>query len=156
VAIVRCIRAATFVLLTALVGCATTPDYTPGLGEIMSLQQLRHIKLWFAGAAGNWPLATYELDELKEGFDAAARLYPTHDGMPIAVLLRDLTALPLQQLTDALADEDQIEFDAAFDSLTAACNACHQATEHGFNVLQRPTLNPYSDQVFDAGSPPPG
>jgi hypothetical protein len=28
------------------------PDF-PGLGEIMALRQLRHIKLWFAGQAGN-------------------------------------------------------------------------------------------------------
>ena len=41
----------------------------PGLGEIMTLQQLRHIKLWFAGRAGNWPLADYEIDKLKGGFD---------------------------------------------------------------------------------------
>ena len=42
--------------------------YTPGLGEIMTLNQMRHIKLWFAGKATNWPLASYELDELEEGF----------------------------------------------------------------------------------------
>ena len=35
----------------------------------MPLQQMRHIKLWFAGRAGNWPLADYEIDQLKEGFD---------------------------------------------------------------------------------------
>src|SRR5947208_2225088 len=33
--------------------------FTPGLGEIMTLQQMRHLKLWFAGQAGNWPLAAY-------------------------------------------------------------------------------------------------
>src|SRR5215471_9296540 len=38
--------------------------YASGLGEIMSLQQMRHLKLWLAGAAKNWPLADYELDEL--------------------------------------------------------------------------------------------
>ena len=48
---------------------AQAPVYTPGLGEIMSLQQMRHSKLWSAGSAHNWPLAAYELDELKEGFD---------------------------------------------------------------------------------------
>ena len=44
-------------------------SYASGLGEIMSLQQMRHLKLWLVGAAKNWPLADYELDELKEGFD---------------------------------------------------------------------------------------
>ena len=46
----------------------------PGLGEIMTLQQLRHIKLWFAGHGGNWPLADYELDDLGEGFDAVSKV----------------------------------------------------------------------------------
>ena len=32
-------------------GPASEP-YEPGLGEIMALQQMRHIKLWFAGRAG--------------------------------------------------------------------------------------------------------
>src|ERR1700733_16219163 len=46
----------------------------PGLGEIMTLQQLRHIKLWFAGRAGNWPLADYEMGELNEGFENVTKL----------------------------------------------------------------------------------
>src|ERR1700691_1346991 len=46
----------------------------PGLGEIMTLQQLRHIKLWFAGHAGNWPLADYEIGELNEGFEDVTKL----------------------------------------------------------------------------------
>jgi hypothetical protein len=46
---------------------ATAQPYTPGLGEIMSLQQMRHSKLWFAGRAGNWDLADYEVDELRRG-----------------------------------------------------------------------------------------
>src|SRR5262245_58005265 len=34
--------------------------YVPGLGEIMSLQQMRHAKLWLVGSRGNWDLAGYE------------------------------------------------------------------------------------------------
>ena len=40
----------------------------------MALQQMRHIKLWFAGRAGNWPLADYEIGELNEGFDDVNKL----------------------------------------------------------------------------------
>jgi hypothetical protein len=156
---VRVVNAATRIAvmgaLLALAGGCTAPSqdrYRPGLGEIMSLQQMRHTKLWFAGEVENWPLATYELDELKEGFDDAARLYPTRDDVPVAVLVRDLTAGPLQQLTDAIGDQDRLEFDAAFDSLTGACNACHEAAHFGFNVIRRPTSNPYSDQNFDVAA----
>ena len=41
---------------------AAPESYQPGLGEMMALQQMRHIKLWFAGSGGNWPLADYEID----------------------------------------------------------------------------------------------
>src|SRR5262245_57801272 len=69
------------------VGCrqpASTEGYVPGLGEIMTLQQMRHVKLWFAGEAGNWDLAAYEVKELGEGFDDVVKLHPTHDDSPVA------------------------------------------------------------------------
>lgn len=46
-----------------------------GLGEIMSLQQMRHTKLWLAGEVGNWDLAAYEVDELGEGFDDVVKFH---------------------------------------------------------------------------------
>ena len=33
-------------------------------------------------------------------------------------------------------------------TLTKACNDCHQATNFGFNLVQRPMTNPYPNQVF--------
>jgi hypothetical protein len=51
-------------------------------------------KLWFAGEAGNWPLAAYELDELLERFDDAAKFHPTHKDapLPISELILNMTA----------------------------------------------------------------
>jgi hypothetical protein len=49
-------------------------NYVPGLGEIMGSTQMRHAKLWFAGKAGNWDLASYELDEIREGMDDAVKI----------------------------------------------------------------------------------
>ena len=43
---------------------------------------------------------------------------------------------------------DRAEFDLAFDSLSAGCNSCHRTLDHGFIVIQRPTLLPYSNQNF--------
>ena len=40
------------------------------------------------------------------------------------------------------------EFAPAFDSLTAACNSCHQATNFGFNVVTRPAGNAFLNQEF--------
>ena len=126
------------------------PRYRPGLGEIMSLQQMRHMKLWFAVEAGNWPLADYELKEIKEGFDDAMTFQGNNDELPL--VLKDVMPkkvnVPLNDLTLAVRAQDKARFETAFDSLTMACNECHQAENHGFNVVQRPTMNPYANQVF--------
>ena len=120
----------------------------PGLGEIMSLQQMRHSKLWFAGSAGNWPLANYELDELKEGFDDVRKLFPTHDGVRLTPLLDVVEKAAMPDLAKAVAAQDAAKFADAFDGLTAACNGCHQGAKRGFIVIQRPTSLPYSNQSF--------
>src|SRR5437667_12127930 len=73
--------------------------YIPGLGEIMSLQQMRHVKLWLAGQAENWELAAYETDELSEGFDDIVKFHPTHKDSPVAP--RD--AIP-RMMTQPLSD----------------------------------------------------
>jgi len=127
------------------------PPYTPGLGEIMTFQQMRHVKLWLAGQAGNWPLASYELDELNEGFDDVATYHPTHKDaeLPIPQLIDKMIKAPLGQLDEAIKAKDQDRFAKAFDQLTEGCNGCHQATKFGFNVVTRPTGNPYTNQVFE-------
>jgi hypothetical protein len=122
--------------------------YSSGLGEIMSLQQMRHLKLWLAGAAKNWPLADYELDELKEGFDDIVKFFPTKDDMPIGQLAGSTAVPTLADVKGAIDARDSKKFAAAFDKLTAACNTCHQATKHEFIVIQRPTSSPYSNQSF--------
>lgn len=126
------------------------PVYTPGLGEIMTLTQMRHSKLWFAGEAGNWPLASYEVDELKEGMEDAVTFHPTHKDSPLPIpdLIHKIMTEPIKNVTDAVDAKDSRKFTAAFDELTAACNQCHMASNFGFNVVERPTANPYSNQNF--------
>ncbi len=128
----------------------TSEAYTPGLGEIMTLQQMRHTKLWLAGEAQNWDLATYELDELNEGFDDVLRFHPTHKESPVAPkdAIPRMVKVPLMELRAAVEKKDTAAFEQAYDNLTAACNSCHSATNFGFNVVQRPIGNPYPDQAF--------
>jgi hypothetical protein len=113
----------------------------PGLGEIMTLQQLRHIKLWFAGRGGNWPLADYELGELNEGFEDVAKLLggDTVDKM---------VGAPIKALQKAVDERNRAAFFAAYDALSAGCNSCHRTLDHAFIAIQRPTALPYSDQKF--------
>jgi hypothetical protein len=129
---------------------AAPAGYVPGLGEFMTATQMRHSKLWFAGQAGNWALASYELDEIKEGFADITRFHPTHPGSPVPIreILPKLMAAPLARLQVAIRSQNPDKFDEAFDSLTASCNACHQAENFGFNVITRPSSNPYTNQDF--------
>jgi hypothetical protein len=139
------------VLLSAC-GQRGTDAYAPGLGEIMSLQQMRHSKLWFAGQAANWELAAYETDELEEGFAEAMRFHPTHKSspQPLTKAIPTFVDVPIRELRDAIASKDATRFEHAFDALTAGCNACHAATSFGFNVVVRPRANSFANQDFAA------
>ena len=124
--------------------------YSPGLGEIMTLQQMRHTKLWLAGQAGNWELAAYELDELGEGFDDVIKFHPTHKDSPVAPkdAIPRMMLQPLADLRAAVEKKDSASFVQTYDAFTTACNNCHQATNFGFNRVQRPDSNPYPNQLF--------
>ncbi len=153
---------AAFAAALALAGCRTrvVPSdegqaYVPGLGEIMAQNQVRHAKLWFAGRAGNWALASYEIDELDEGFADAVKYHPVHKSAPdsLTKLVPAFVDPPLARLRQVVARHDSAGFPAAFDALTAGCNGCHAAAGFGFNVVQRPTVPPFSNQSF---ARPPG
>ena len=144
--------------ITVVIGSHPTvaaAGYVPGLGEFMAATQMRHSKLWFAGQARNWALAAYELDEIKEGFDDIMKFHPIHEGSPVPIreILPNLTAVPLARLREAIKAQNPDEFDEAFDSLTAACNSCHQTENFGFNVITRPSSNPYTNQDFSSAHP---
>ena len=126
--------------------------YAPELGEIMSATQMRHMKLWYAGQAQNWPLASYEVDELEEGFADVVRFHPQHKDAPrpLTELVPEFTAGPIAALRAAIAKQSRRDFAAAHDALTQGCNGCHDAANFSFNVVVRPTSNPYSNQDFAA------
>ena len=134
----------------SIVAAEDTPKatYAPGLGEFMTFTQLRHAKLWFAGEAKNWDLAGYEIDELKEGLEDAAKFYPTHDGIPVGEMIKANVTGPLDQLAKAVTEKSASKFNQAFDDLTAACNICHAGANKAFIKIRRPTQPPVSNQEF--------
>ena len=145
----RLTLAATLALFLPLAAQAQPKEpFTPGLGEIMTLQQMRHLKLWFAGQAGNWPLADYELDELKEGYEDIVKYFPTKDDVPTGPMASAIIEKEVADLNKAIEAKDRKQFAAAFEKLTASCNACHQSSKKPFIVVQRPTANHYANQSF--------
>jgi hypothetical protein len=152
------VAAALLAALPVLASCRHPEDepYRPGLGEIMTLQQMRHTKLWLAGQAHNWELAQYEIDELGEGFDDAVRFHPTHKDAPVGPrdLVHPMTDAPLAALRAAVARRDTAAFTMAYDRLTVGCNNCHTAMRFGFNVVVRPQGNPFANQSFASPTGP--
>ena len=107
-------------------------------------------------SAANWKLANYEIEELGEreelgeGFDDVVKFHPTHKDSPLAPkdAIPRMVKVPLEDVRKAIEARDDAAFVAAYDELTTACNNCHAASNFGFNRVQRPTGNPYPDQVF--------
>ena len=116
--------------------------YHPELGEQMLGIQIRHARLWFAGQAQNWLLAAFELQEIKEAFDAVVEQNPDHaifQPQRLADILPALTKAPVTAVRDAIDHGSKAEFDKAYDGLSAACTGCHRVAGNDFLIIQRPT-----------------
>lgn len=132
---------------------APAKPYVIGMGDIMLQNQLHHAKLWFAGTAGNWPLARYELGELHGGFDRVAMFHPTFKKMPTAPLVDEFVKGPFGELDKAVKDENEAAFTAAYDDLTNGCNGCHKQLGYDFNLITRPTSPPFTNQQYAPARP---
>lgn len=125
-----------------------SPSYMPHLGDLMNTMQMRHLKLWFAGRSKNWPLAAYEVDLMMENFQDIGLLFPRVPVADMAMLTE-----PTKNVAEAIAAKDVEKFSKAYGDMTAACNACHQAIDRGYIVIQVPTASPFNNQVFTPKSP---
>src|ERR1700756_853707 len=50
--------------------------YTPSLAVVMGLIQTSHFKLWLAGNLRNWPLAEYQLSQMRATLRDCRVLFP--------------------------------------------------------------------------------
>ena len=118
--------------------------YKPGFGEFMSSIQVHHNKLWFAGINQNWKLADFEINEIKESLsDIKKYCIDRPETNSIGMIEQ-----PLQNISNAIQQNNISEFKNSYTILTTTCNSCHQATQHEFNVITIPTEPPYSNQSF--------
>jgi len=113
----------------------------PELGQQMLELQIRHARLWQAGQARNWLLTQFQLAELRESFSGVVEQNGDHAALQpkrLAEVLPAFTNPALKQLQDAVDAQDGQKFDAAYDELSKACTSCHESSDHGFLVIQRP------------------
>jgi hypothetical protein len=130
---------------------AQPAPFNPQMAALMSmLIQPRHAKLALAGQAENWPLASYSLKELRQGFVVAARAVPRWKGLPVPDLFDAAVDQPLKLIEAAVKLQYKRQFDEAFGRLTEGCNACHATTEHAFVVIKVPSASTFPNQDFEA------
>jgi cytochrome c553 len=127
---------------------------SPGLHTMMVGLQYRHATVWFAGEAGNWPLADYHMHEIEELTAEITEAHPSYDDVPVADLMRSLLAPAVEQLAAAVDAQDGAAFEAAYDRLTAQCNACHEASGRAMIVIQRPRTPPLDNVRFSPAQAP--
>ena len=150
--VVGAVTGGTVGLVRAQTPAAPAPAaYRPGFGDLMTMTvQPRHTKLGIAGQEKNWAYAAYELHELQEAFERAARVWPMYRQTNIAEMLPATTKEPMEAVAAAIKAADLEKFTEAYARLTATCNACHQATERAVVVIQVPKTSPFPDQDFRA------
>ena len=68
---------------------------------------------------------------------------------PLTEVIPEYSAGPIAALRGAITGGSGTDFVAAYEALTEGCNRCHIAVNFSFNVVTRPTGNPFSNQVFD-------
>ncbi len=131
---------------------AAPPPYAPGLGDFMTAYvQPHHLKLWYAGRAGNWTLAAYEADELGETFEDVATYQADWENVPVAQLIKTIIDPALESMKAAIAAKNAGRFEQAYKALTSGCDACHAAAKKAFIRIKVPTGDSsFTDQDFSA------
>src|SRR5882672_8652114 len=83
-----------------------------------------------------------------KALDDAEKLFPNHDGVPVADMIKANIDPAIEELRKAVGAKSSTKFAAAFDKLTSACNTCHTGANKPFIRIQRPTSSPLSNQNF--------
>lgn len=116
-------------------------DIQPGLGTVMIEYAIRFANLWFAAQAGNWDMASYQIDEMTEIQEVGETTRPAR--APALKAFEDTYLKPLDAAADA---KDLAAFTAAYDKAISGCNSCHTSQSGGaerpsfkFIKIQRPT-----------------
>ena len=117
----------------------------------MGVIQQHHAKLYYSLNAANWDLATYQLDEIGEGFDDVVKYYPHFKEVKSALsdLVPTFIKPSLSNLETALKKKDKAAALKYFGELTTGCNGCHAAASHSFISIQVPHGEEFTNQKFN-------
>jgi hypothetical protein len=116
----------------------------PDITEAMLGLQIRHARLWFAGEAGDWELAAFQVHGLKDGLEGIVDIYPEHAALQperLGDILPAMMGAPMKTLRTAVDNKNKAEFEHAFDGVSAACTGCHTVAGFTFLQIHRPKMS---------------
>jgi len=118
----------------------------PDVGDSMRELQPAMAKLWYANKYKNYPLALYEVKEIKEIVETVEVLKPVVNSVDVAMVLSNMVNTPVADMETALRRHDDKKFIKSYAQTISTCNACHQMTGFGFNRIIVPTAPPVVNQ----------
>jgi hypothetical protein len=124
-------------------------DFKPAMDDLMTmLVQPRHMKLYYAGQAKNWQLAAFQINELRGALARIGRTIPDYRNINVDTAVASIFADKLKAVEAAVKAADLVQFNAAYEEMTRACNDCHKGMEHPFLVIKVPDSGNFPDQEF--------
>jgi hypothetical protein len=146
-------------VLVAALSVASMPvasgddEHDLGLVTLMgSLQYYTH-KLGLAVDAGNKALVGFYAHEVEEVIEAIEEI-EEYDEVAIGKLTKELLVPAFETFEAAFDAGDRQRLDAGLDGLIAACNQCHEASNHFYLVMERRRDNPFMQRFEPVDAPP--
>jgi hypothetical protein len=118
-----------------------------GFDVAMAEVGYRYAELSWAARDRNWEYAGYQLEKIQLALDNGL------ERRPLRAESAKMLAPSVQGLHTALEARDGVAADAAMESLTASCNACHRAEKVAFIEVRPPSVRLSPVQPDDAHAP---
>jgi len=116
------------------------------VGTMGSLQYFAH-KTHLSLNAKNQELANFYAHEIEEQLEALEGIKQYH-GQPIGELSKSMLVPSFEAFEASLKKGEWRAAQKNFKVMINTCNACHQATQHGFIKIELSDKNPYM-QAFE-------
>jgi hypothetical protein len=123
-------------------------ELLPDQAHVMADVGYHFTNLWFAGEAGNWPLADFYLAETKSHLRWAVRVKPVRkdskgQDINLANILEAFENSQLAGLKLAVDKKDRQAFEAVYKASLTTCYSCHKASDKPYlrpQVPERPEV----------------
>ena len=109
----------------------------PGLARIMPEIGIRTWKLYYAAQAQNWPLASFQLNEIRGLLNKGAFTRPRYEADLKAYI--DESLAPIRT---TIQDKDFAAFQEAFKSAIESANSFHRYYDKAYIVWKLPDMPP--------------